>query len=72
MNTIIKIVKSPNDSGLLIKGVTETVKNDVKEQKGRCFGMLAATLAYSLLGSMLSGKEVIRAGERTIRAGLDF
>ena len=52
----MKIVKSPKDSGLLIKGATETVKNEVKEQKGGCFGMLATTLAYSLLGSILSGK----------------
>ena len=51
----------------MIKGVTETVENRVKEQKGRCSGLLAATLPSSLLGSMLSGKGVIKAVEGTIR-----
>ena len=35
MENIIKIVKSLEDSGLLLKGVTETVQNEVKEQKRR-------------------------------------
>ena len=40
INDIIKIVKSPKDSGLLSKGVTETVQNEVKEQKGGLLSML--------------------------------
>ena len=40
MNDIIKIVKSLEESGLLIKGVSETIKNEAKEQKGRFLGML--------------------------------
>ena len=53
----MKIPKSLDESGLLIKRVSETVKNEVKEQKGGFLDMLAATLADSLLGSALTGKE---------------
>ena len=45
---LIKIVKSLEDSGLLLKGVTESVQNEVKEQKGGFFSMLLATLGASL------------------------
>ena len=44
MEDLIKIVKSLEDSGLLLKGVTETVQNEVKEQKGGLLGMLLGTL----------------------------
>ena len=57
---IIKIVKSLEDSGLLLKWVTETVQNEVKEQK-RDF--LLSTLGHSLLGNLLTGKGVYRAGK---------
>ena len=60
---IIKIVKSLEDSGLLLKGVTETVQNEVKEQKGGFLSMLLGTLGASLLGNLLTGKEVYRAGK---------
>ena len=63
MEDIMKIVKSLEDSGLLIKGVTETIENETKEQKGRFIGMLLDTLAANLLGSMLTSKWVIQAGE---------
>ena len=69
MNSIIKIVKVLEESALLIKGVSETVKNEVKEQKVGFLGMLAATLDASLLGSMLAGKGIIRASEGTISSG---
>ena len=59
---IIKIVKSLEDSGLLIKGVTETVQNEVKEQKGGFVSMLLGTLGASLLGNLLIGREIYRAG----------
>ena len=49
MEDVIKIVKSLEDSPLLLKGVTETVQNGVKEQKGRFLSMLLGTLAASLL-----------------------
>ena len=66
---IIKIVKSLEESGLLIKGVSETIKNEAKEQKGEFLGMLLETLGASLLGNLLTSKDTIRAGKGTIRAG---
>ena len=44
INDIIKIVKSLEDSGLLLKGVIETVQNEIKEQKGGLLGTLGASL----------------------------
>ena len=55
MEDIIKIVKSLEDSGLLLKGVTETVQNEAKEQKGGFLSMLLGTLGASLLGDILTG-----------------
>ena len=69
MKDIIKMVKSLEDSGLLIKGVTETVQNEVKEQKGGFLSMLLGTLGASLLGNLLTGKGINRAGEGVLRAG---
>ena len=73
MNDILKIVKSLEDSGILIKGVSQTIENEAKEQKGGFLSMLLGTLGASLLGDLLtknlSGRGVIRAGEGTIRAG---
>ena len=73
MDDILKIVKSLEDSGVLLKGVSETIQNEAKEQRGRFLSMLLGTLGASLLGDLLtknlSGKGVIRAGEGTIRAG---
>ena len=70
MNDIMKIVKSLEESGLEIKGVSETIKNEAKEQKFLC--MLLGTEGASLLGNLLTDKCAIRAGEGTIRAGQDF
>ena len=61
MEDILKIVRSLEDSGVLVKGVSETIKNEVKEQKGGFFSMLSGTLSASLLRDMLAGKGVIRA-----------
>ena len=73
MNDILKIVKSLKNSGVLLKGVSETIQHEAKEQKGGFLSMLLGTLGASLLGDILSkglsGKGVIRAGEGTIRAG---
>ena len=63
INNIIKIVKSLEDSSLLVKGVTETVQNEVKEQKGGFLSMLLGTLGAILLGNLLTGKETYRAGK---------
>ena len=71
MNDIMKIVKSLEECNLLIKAISETIKNEAKEQKDRFLGMLG-TLGASLLGNLLTGKGTIRAGKRTIRAGQDF
>ena len=77
---IIKIIKYLKDCGLLLKGVTETVQNELKEQKGGFLSMLLGTLGASLLGNLLTGrgvyragkgkgKGVLRAGEGVLRAG---
>ena len=68
MEDIMKIVKSLQQSGLLIKGIRETIKNEAKEQKGGFLSTLLGTLPASMLGSALTGRGVIRAGEGTIRA----
>ena len=72
MNDIMKIVKSLEESGLLIKGVSKTIKNEVEEHKGEFIGMLLGTLGASLLGNVLTSKGTIRAGKGTIRAGENF
>ena len=75
---IIKIAESLQDSGLLLKWDTETVQNEVKEQKGGFLCMLLGTLGASLLGNILIGRGINRAGkgrginkavEGVIRAG---
>ena len=63
MEDIIKVVKSVEDSRLLLKGVTETVQNEVKGQKGGFLSMLLGTLGASLLGNLLTGKGIYRAGK---------
>ena len=68
----MKIVESLEDSGSLIKGVSETIKNEAKEQKGGIIGMLLGTLGATLLGNLLTGKSTIRESEGTIRAGENF
>ena len=71
MNDITKIVQALEDSYILPKGVTKTIENKTKEQKGGFLG----TLGASLLGNLLTGKGIIRPGSRnqkgkgTLRAG---
>ena len=71
MKDLIKIVKSLEDSGLLLKWVTETVQNEVKKQKGGFLSMLLGTLGASLLGNLLKGRGIYRAGKGKgiVRAG---
>ena len=69
MKDILEIVRSLEDSGLLLKRVSETIKNKVKEQQGGFLSMLLGTLGASLLGNISGGKGVIRAGEGTDRVG---
>ena len=68
---IIKIVKSLEDSGLLLKGVTGIAHNEVKEQKGGFLSMLLGLLGASLLGNLLTGRGINRAGKGHVvnRAG---
>ena len=73
MDDILKIVKSREDLGVLLKGVSGTIQNEAKEQRGGFLSMLLGALGASLLGDLLtknlSGKGIIRAGEGAIRAG---
>ena len=62
MKDIMKIVKSLEDSGLLLKRVSETIQYEEKEQKGGFLSILLGTLGASLLGNMLSGKGINRSG----------
>ena len=58
MNDIMKIIQASEDSNILLKEVTETVKNDIKNQSGDGIGIILGTLAVSLLGNLLTGKGV--------------
>ena len=58
----MKIVQALEDSNVLLKGVTKTIKNETKEQKGGFLSMLLGTLGASLLGNLLAGKGIARAG----------
>ena len=72
MNDIMRIAKSLEESGLLIRGVSKTIKNEAKEQRRGFLGMLLETLNASLLENLLSGKGAIRLGEGNVRTGQDF
>ena len=62
MNDIIKIVQDREDSNILLKGVTKTIKSKTKEQKGGFLSMLLGTLRASLLRNLLTGKRIVGAG----------
>ena len=62
MNGIMKIVQALEDSNMLLKGITKTIKDETKEQKGAFLSMLLSTLGASLLGNLLAGKGIARAG----------
>ena len=62
MNDRMKIVQAFEDSNILLKGVTKTLQNETKEQKGGFLSMLLGTLGASLLGNLLAGKGILRAG----------
>ena len=74
MEDIMKIVKSLEDSVLLLKWVSETIQNEAKKQKGEFLSMLLGTLGASLSRNMLAGEGIGRAGygnkgDGIIRAG---
>ena len=62
MNEIMKIIQALEDSNTLLKEVTKTIKNETKELKGGFLRMLLGTLGASLLGNILPGKGIVRAG----------
>ena len=72
MKKVLKIVKSLEDPGLLLKGVSKSIKNEAKEQKEGFLSMLLGILGASLLGNMLAGKGFTRAGEGTAIVGYDL
>ena len=82
VNDIMKIVEALEDSNILLKGIINTIKNETKEQKGGFLNMLLGTLDAILLGNLLSGKGIVKAGSGNnkgkgiVRAGsgkqLDF
>ena len=70
MNDIMKIIEALENSGILLKGVSKTTKNETREQIGEFLSMLFGTLGARLLGNLLTGgKGMMRAGEGIVRAG---
>ena len=70
MKDIMKIIKALENSGILLKGVSKTIENETKEQRGGFLSMLLGTLGASLLGNLLTGgKGIMRAGDGIVRAG---
>ena len=70
MSDIIKIIKALENSGILLKGVSKTIKNETKEQRGGFLSILLGTLGASLLGNLLTGgKGIMRAGDGIVHAG---
>ena len=62
MNDIMKIIQGLDDSNIILKGITKTIENETKKEKGEFLGMLLGTLGDSLLGNMVAGKGIVRAG----------
>ena len=67
MQDIIKIIKELENSDILLKGVSKTIENQIKEQRGGFLSMLLGTLGASLLGNLLRGKGIMRAGDGIVR-----
>ena len=72
MEDIMKVVKFLEESGLLIKEISETNKNEAKERKDGFVPTLLGILTASILGNTLTGKGLIKAGGGVIRAGENF
>ena len=62
VNDKMKIVQALEDCNILLKGITKTIENETKKQKGGFLGILVGTLGASLFGNMLTGKGLLRAG----------
>ena len=72
MEDVMKLVKSLEESWLLVKGINETIKNEAKQYKRKFVSVLLGTLAASVLGNALAGRGVIRAHKETIRVDQKF
>ena len=69
MNDIIKIIEALENFGILLKGVTKTIENETKEQRGGFLSILLDTLGASLLGNLLtSGKGIVRVDEGSLES----
>ena len=67
MKDIMKIIEALENSGILLKGVSKTIENETKEQRGGFLSMSLGTLGASLLGNLLTGgKGIMRAGEGSV------
>ena len=67
MKDIMKTIKALENSSILLKGVSITIKNETKERRGGFLSMLLGTLGAGLLGNLLTGgKGIIRAGEGSV------
>ena len=69
MQDIIKIIKELENSDILLKGVSKTIENEIKEQRGGFLSMLLGALEATLLGNLLTVKGIMRAGDGIVRAG---
>ena len=70
MNDIMKVIEALENSGILLKGVSKTIENETKEQRGGFLSMLHGTLGAGLLGDLLTGgKGMMRAGDGIVHAG---
>ena len=70
MNDIMKIIEALENSGILLKGVSKAIENEIKERRGGFLSMLLGTLGASLLDNLLTGgKGIMRAGDGIVRAG---
>ena len=69
MNDIMTIIEALENSGILLKGVSKTIENENKEQRGGFLSVLLGTLGASLLGNLLTGKGIMRAGDGIVCAG---
>ena len=69
MNDIMKIIKALENSGILLKAVSKTIKNETKEQRRGFLSMLLGTLGASLLANLLTGgKSIMRAGNGIVHS----
>ena len=69
MNDIMKIIGALENSGILLKGLSKTIENETKEQRGGFLNMLLGTLGASLLGNLSTGKGIMRTGDGIVCAG---